>query len=227
MPAEPLPKQLEIGPFRAAIYHKEQKLRDAECRKCFERGHRAAECTNEVRCRQCYKTGHKTGDPSCDLAPVGQAENDIKLSSECSTSKGTPSTESSGKTPVCTTTTTSSDGTSPDSKGEASHSGSTDQMKTPIKETAGEGRDLCQAEGRDCGSPQNRGRSLVRRQLDKGKTTTSPRSSRSGSVKRPRSKGHTPPQQHKEKHRRQHCSEHSDGHFLSSDDEDFKNIPAD
>jgi hypothetical protein len=73
IPSTPLPKTLNIGPFKAALYHKEQRTVDrqqaAECRRCLERGHRAAECQAPIKCRQCLKDGHKAGDPSCLLTP--------------------------------------------------------------------------------------------------------------------------------------------------------------
>ena len=71
---EPLPKTLDMGPFTAALYHKEQKTVDkqneAECRRCFQKGHRSDECLAPIKCRQCYKDGHKAGDPECSLAPT-------------------------------------------------------------------------------------------------------------------------------------------------------------
>ncbi|KAL8567158.1 hypothetical protein ACOMHN_033060 [Nucella lapillus] len=68
---EPLPKSVEIGPFKAALYHKEQKTvkSDIECRKCFQKGHVNALCPNPIKCRQCFKEGHRAGDSVCSLAP--------------------------------------------------------------------------------------------------------------------------------------------------------------
>ena len=69
VPPTPLPRSTTIGPFRASLYHKEQKTadrqREAECRKCLAKGHRAADCTAPIKCRQCLKDGHKAGDPLC------------------------------------------------------------------------------------------------------------------------------------------------------------------
>ena len=69
IPDSPLPRKLEIGIFRAEIYHKEQrlaaKLTHMECYNCLEKGHMAGSCPNPVKCRDCKKEGHKSGDPLC------------------------------------------------------------------------------------------------------------------------------------------------------------------
>lgn len=74
VPKYPLPKSTEIGPFKASLFHKEQKTEDrqraATCRKCLQPGHMAAECSAPVKCRQCYKDGHKAGDIECSLTPA-------------------------------------------------------------------------------------------------------------------------------------------------------------
>lgn len=72
IPREPLPKHIQVGPFRASVYHREQKdpLREAaaECRKCLQKGqHKTADCPNPVKCRQCFADGHKAGDNVCSL----------------------------------------------------------------------------------------------------------------------------------------------------------------
>ncbi|KAL8584498.1 hypothetical protein ACOMHN_016819 [Nucella lapillus] len=67
-----------MGPFRATLYHKEQKTaqrqNEAECGKCLQKGHRTAECVNPVKCRQCFRDSHKAGDTQCDMTPVIQDE---------------------------------------------------------------------------------------------------------------------------------------------------------
>ena len=69
VPATPLPRKMKIGIFTAEVYHREQRaaaLQAArECYKCFEQGHIAAECPNDVKCRDCRQEGHKSGDPAC------------------------------------------------------------------------------------------------------------------------------------------------------------------
>lgn len=71
VPASPLPRALAIGPFKAALFHPEQRTAErqqaAECRRCLQRGHKAYECTAPVRCRQCLQDGHRAGDPLCTL----------------------------------------------------------------------------------------------------------------------------------------------------------------
>lgn len=73
LPKTPLPKTLEVGPFKASLFHKEQKTADrqraATCRNCLQTGHLAADCSAPVKCRQCFKDGHKAGDPVCSLTP--------------------------------------------------------------------------------------------------------------------------------------------------------------
>jgi len=71
LPAKPLPKTVQIGPFKASVYHREQKLSstDTVCSKCLQKGHRFANCPNPVKCRQCFKDGHMAGDVECNLTP--------------------------------------------------------------------------------------------------------------------------------------------------------------
>lgn len=73
LPKSPLPRTLEVGPFKASLFHKEQKTADrqkaATCRKCLQTGHMAADCMAPIKCRQCFKDGHKAGDPVCSLTP--------------------------------------------------------------------------------------------------------------------------------------------------------------
>ena len=74
VPKEPLPKTIQIGAFKAALYHKEQKTAErqaeAECRRCLTKGHKAAQCTAPIKCRQCLEEGHKAGDYVCKMTPA-------------------------------------------------------------------------------------------------------------------------------------------------------------
>jgi hypothetical protein len=76
LPQTPLQRNLDIGPFKASLFHKEQKTADrqraATCRNCLQPGHLSADCTAPVKCKQCYKDGHKAGDPVCSLTPDSQ-----------------------------------------------------------------------------------------------------------------------------------------------------------
>ena len=76
IPKEPLPKNIDMGPFKAALYHKEQKktTHHAECRRCLQKGHSSALCPNPIKCQQCYKDGHVAGDPTCSLVPDSAQE---------------------------------------------------------------------------------------------------------------------------------------------------------
>lgn len=69
VPDTPLPRRLEIGIFKAEVYHKEQRqdvrFSNRECYNCLERGHHASVCPNPVKCRDCKIDGHKSGDPAC------------------------------------------------------------------------------------------------------------------------------------------------------------------
>ena len=79
VPKEPLQKSIQIGPFRASLYHWEQKFvvqqNESECRRCFLKGHRTVDCKNPIKCKQCFNDGHKAGDPTCSLTPA-HAEDD-------------------------------------------------------------------------------------------------------------------------------------------------------
>ena len=81
VPKEPLQKSVQIGPFKASLYHKEQKSalqqKEAECKKCLLKGHGAWECKNPIKCNQCFSDGHRSGDPNCSLVPQ-QPENDSR-----------------------------------------------------------------------------------------------------------------------------------------------------
>ena len=98
VPDEPLTRSLQIGPFRAALYHKEQKSQqrqqESECKRCLEKGHKAANCLAPIKCKQCLKDGHKAGDPVCDMTPVPEdqlgAVGGVNLAS--ATPVSTPST---------------------------------------------------------------------------------------------------------------------------------------
>ncbi|KAK7491563.1 hypothetical protein BaRGS_00017202, partial [Batillaria attramentaria] len=70
VPQEPFPRTVQIAGFNASLYHKEQKgqqQQNIECRKCMQKGHRAAACSNLIKCRQCFCDGHKAGDRECPL----------------------------------------------------------------------------------------------------------------------------------------------------------------
>lgn len=66
-PNEPLPKTVEMGLFKASVYHKEQKQskNEIECGNCRGKGHVRRECTNEPVCYDCSKPGHKRGSEDC------------------------------------------------------------------------------------------------------------------------------------------------------------------
>ena len=67
-PSFPMEKSVKIGGFSARLYHKEQpkmERQQAVCSHCLQRGHRVAECQNDVTCRACGVSGHKRGDPNC------------------------------------------------------------------------------------------------------------------------------------------------------------------
>ena len=77
VPPTPLPKTINVGPFRASLYHWEQKQIDrskhAECKNCFSKDHATTECREAIKCKQCFQSGHKAGDPVCPLTPVTSA----------------------------------------------------------------------------------------------------------------------------------------------------------
>ncbi|KAL8592032.1 hypothetical protein ACOMHN_060525 [Nucella lapillus] len=103
VPAEPLPKFVETGPFKATLYHKEQKYTTNQTgsSKCFEKGHQASTCTHPVKCRQCFKDGHKAGDPVCEMVPATQRENSNwqGKSSTCNRKSKSPVRDSASPTP--------------------------------------------------------------------------------------------------------------------------------
>ena len=117
VPREPLPKFIQVGPFRASVYHREQKniLREAaaDCRNCLQKGqHKTANCPNPVKCRQCLADGHRAGDNVCSLTPEANNDTDVVDSSAFFTpTKNPPSqtdkrqTNKQGKTLITNYTT--------------------------------------------------------------------------------------------------------------------------
>ena len=86
VPRDPLPKFIQVGPFKASVYHREQKniLREAaaDCRNCLQKGqHKTADCPNPVKCRQCFADGHRAGDNVCSLIPEVNNDTDVDDSS--------------------------------------------------------------------------------------------------------------------------------------------------
>ena len=79
VPDAPLPTNVNIGPFKASLYHREQKTaqrqKEAECRRCLQKGHRTVDCTQPIKCRQCLNDGHKAGDAVCALTVQGGSKN--------------------------------------------------------------------------------------------------------------------------------------------------------
>ena len=85
VPRDPLPKFIQVGPFKASVYHREQKdiLREAaaDYRNCPQKGqHKTADCPNPVKCRQCLADGHRAGDV-CSLIPEANNDTDVDDSS--------------------------------------------------------------------------------------------------------------------------------------------------
>eukprot|EP00058_Branchiostoma_floridae_P013453 XP_002598941.1 hypothetical protein BRAFLDRAFT_79871 [Branchiostoma floridae] len=58
-----------MGPFRAKVYHKEQreaeKRQSTICKNCKEPGHTMSSCPEPQRCFDCGLPEHKRGDPAC------------------------------------------------------------------------------------------------------------------------------------------------------------------
>lgn len=66
VPARPLPFKVDLGPFKASLFHLEQKVNQPkQCSRCLQPGHLSPHCPNDVICLACKKPGHKRGSPSC------------------------------------------------------------------------------------------------------------------------------------------------------------------
>ena len=66
IPSSPLQRTVEVGPFRATLYHKEMKSKDPKCGKCLQTGHVASTCNSNIVCRSCFKSGHMAKDGKCE-----------------------------------------------------------------------------------------------------------------------------------------------------------------
>ncbi|KAL8621862.1 hypothetical protein ACOMHN_046066 [Nucella lapillus] len=214
IPAKPLPKQVEMGPFKVSIYHKEQKRMDKECGKCLQKGHQAAGCPIVIKCRQCYKDGHKVGDPQCHMRPTSEWENDWGSGWDSSTEAGSNqagqgSVEEGGGAPV----------------ERSSRSNSKDKKKD---------RNL-DAVITACSKPQSytpkagiRGRQPQRSRPKEsnGQTVLTFRrrdASGSASQKRPRSSDRSPPQPGQEKQQRRDASQ---ARGLESSGDEYSDVAA-
>ena len=100
VPRELLPKFIQVGPFKASVYHREHKniLREAaaDCRNCLQKGqHKTADCPNPGKCRQCLADGHRAGDNVCSLIPEANNDTDVDDSSAFFTPTKNPPNQSS------------------------------------------------------------------------------------------------------------------------------------
>ena len=60
-----IPRYIFINKYHANLIYKGQKVvspwkQNITYNKCFEKGHKLAECTNEWKCKSCGKSGHKS-----------------------------------------------------------------------------------------------------------------------------------------------------------------------
>ena len=68
VPTRPLPNKVDLGLFKASLFHIEQKVNQTkQCSQCLQPGHFTSNCPNEVICLACKRPGHKRGSPSCSV----------------------------------------------------------------------------------------------------------------------------------------------------------------
>ena len=82
IPETPLPIFMEIGKYRAKVYHRGQYNERLNCNKCLQKGHSTRDCTNDVVCRSCNNPGHIMAD-----CPDKWATEDLPLSSDLTESE--------------------------------------------------------------------------------------------------------------------------------------------
>ena len=70
-PAQPLPRVMNMGSFKARVFHDGQDKGPTHCSRCLAQGHHASTCVKPIVCRKCLQPGHKSFD--CDQQ---QAEKD-------------------------------------------------------------------------------------------------------------------------------------------------------
>lgn len=114
VPDRPLPARVNLGNFKASIYHFEQKeerrIQQGTCGRCLTQGHTASNCRNDVICLDCHKPGHRRGDPHCDAFP-NDTDTDSKEPTQGKNTDATPQDQDvdTGSTilatPITTTTT--------------------------------------------------------------------------------------------------------------------------
>ena len=90
VPEQPLPQRVDIGSFKATLFHYEQKLLRRQqhgiCGRCFSKGHESRSCPNDIVCRVCRQPGHKQGDFQCTPLSEEEIDKDDEGGEEMNTS---------------------------------------------------------------------------------------------------------------------------------------------
>ena len=102
---KPLPRTLYVGKYRAIVIHKDQMSNNENtvCNKCFQKGHKLKECTNDWVCKLCKGVGHKQSECTATFSDeqddeytqvqdyASDAGTDADASSEGTTTEENPS----------------------------------------------------------------------------------------------------------------------------------------
>ena len=102
IPSSPSQRSVEVGPFRATLYHTEMKSKDPKCGKCLQTGHVASAYNSTVVCRSCFKSGHMAKDGKCE---------NLNTSGENTTVPPPPPTRTNGRAQPASRSTKGASGT--------------------------------------------------------------------------------------------------------------------
>ena len=88
---------IKMGDFTAYLYYRDTR-NSQKCFKCFEVGHRAAECPNNEVCLACEQPGHRQGDSECSV--VTEQHNVLDLNEVTETDEVSEISQSNDDTDV-------------------------------------------------------------------------------------------------------------------------------
>ena len=76
IPSSPLQRSVELGPFRATLYHRKMRAKEKKkCGKCLQTGHTALICISNIVCHSCFNSLMMCRCLSISIPPM---QNDVR-----------------------------------------------------------------------------------------------------------------------------------------------------